>query len=98
MEIYVLRNGQKMGPYTPDEVRSSLAAGSVQPTDLGWQEGAPDWQPISSILGFGADMPPAVPRQTFTRMPEPLGTLSGTPENLPAGATKFSVPPMIFRQ
>ena len=42
MEIYVLRNGQKMGPYTPDEVRSSLAAGSVQPTDLGWQEGEPE--------------------------------------------------------
>ena len=75
MGIYVLRNGQKMGPYTADEVRSSLAAGSVKPTDLAWQDGAPDWQPIASLPDVGANGPPAIPRQIIP--PPPASPTSG---------------------
>jgi hypothetical protein len=58
-----------MGPYTPEEVRSSVAAGSVQPTDLAWHEGAPDWKPLASIPGFGADALTAIPRQIISPPP-----------------------------
>jgi hypothetical protein len=75
MQFYIHRNGQKIGPYTPDEVRSSLAAGSVQPNDLAWHEGAEDWLPLTSIPGLGSDGPPAIPRQIIP--PPPSAPTSG---------------------
>src|SRR5580693_3787579 len=55
MKILVHHNGQQLGPYSLEEVRAGLAAGTLFPNDLAWQEGAPNWVPLASLpaLDFG---------------------------------------------
>ncbi len=55
MELYVLKNGETLGPLELAEVRHLLAAGKLLPTDLACLEGAPGWAPLSTL----ADAPPA---------------------------------------
>jgi hypothetical protein len=60
MQLYIHRNGEKTGPFPLEDVRSSLAAGSLQLTDLAWHEGASDWLPLASIPAVTGDHPPAI--------------------------------------
>jgi len=63
MQLYIHRNGEKTGPYSLDDVRAYLNAGSFQPNDLAWYEGASDWAPLVSIPGlFSSTPPPPLPR------------------------------------
>jgi Domain of unknown function (DUF4190)/GYF domain 2 len=58
MEIYLARDGQRVGPFPLEEVLRQLAAGTLQPTDLAWTEGAADWMPVSSLPGIVVAAPP----------------------------------------
>jgi hypothetical protein len=49
-EIYLVRNGQKAGPYSPEQVKASLASGILTSTDLAWHNGITDWVPLGSII------------------------------------------------
>ncbi|HEX4129503.1 MAG TPA: DUF4339 domain-containing protein [Pirellulales bacterium] len=51
LSIYVARDGKQLGPFTPAEVRSQLAQGSIASGDLGWREGMPDWRPLAEVMG-----------------------------------------------
>ena len=51
MQIYLSRNGQRLGPYPVEEVNRQLAAGTVNPSDLGWSETSPGWKPLLSFAG-----------------------------------------------
>jgi hypothetical protein len=48
MQIHVAKNGQRLGPFPPEEVRQKLYSGELQGSDLGWTEGSPDWVPLAS--------------------------------------------------
>jgi len=50
MEIHVARNKEKLGPYSPEEVRSRLAAGQLSGDDLGWREGLAQWVPLGVVM------------------------------------------------
>jgi hypothetical protein len=50
MEIYIYKNGQKLGPFNEQVVRAGIATGQFLHTDFGWYPGLPDWQPLSQIL------------------------------------------------
>lgn len=50
MQIHIAKNGQRMGPYSEEQVRQMLASGSIAATDLAWHEGMADWQPVASVL------------------------------------------------
>ena len=50
MQIHVAHAGQKMGPYSIEEVRQRLSEGSFAPSDLAWHEGITDWVPLSSLV------------------------------------------------
>ncbi len=50
MQIYLAKNEQKFGPYTPDEVRARIAAGQVSESDPGWHAGLAAWLPVSQVL------------------------------------------------
>jgi predicted nucleic acid-binding Zn ribbon protein len=54
MEIFIHRDGQDSGPYSPGEIRDRIASGRLKPTDMAWYEGLPDWVPLSQIR-----LPPA---------------------------------------
>lgn len=58
MRILVHHDGQQLGPYTLDEARAALAAGTLRTTDLAWQEGTPNWVPLASLLAGAGGAPP----------------------------------------
>ena len=59
MNIYVAKNGNQLGPFSIDQIRSMLASRIVQLSDLAWTDGLPDWQPLSTILP-SPEMPPPI--------------------------------------
>ena len=61
MLIHVSRDGQQFGPYTPEDVQTYLANGSLLSTDMGWVEGTADWVPLPQLVSGSAVPPPAVP-------------------------------------
>jgi len=52
MNFYVGKNGQQLGPFTQDQVRSMLDGGLLGHADLAWHEGVPDWAPLGQLLGL----------------------------------------------
>ncbi len=51
MQLYLNRDGQRAGPFSLEEVNRQLAAGQLNPTDLGWSESSPGWKPLLSFTG-----------------------------------------------
>lgn len=51
MQIYINRNGERIGPLPIEEVNRRLAAGILNPTDQGWSETSPGWKPLLSFTG-----------------------------------------------
>ena len=49
MEIFIHRNGQDFGPYSPREIRDRIRSGQLLRTDMAWYEGATDWMPLSDV-------------------------------------------------
>lgn len=49
MQIFIQHQGQQTGPFPVEQIRTGLAHGIYQPTDLAWYEGAAGWMPLTSI-------------------------------------------------
>lgn len=49
-QYYLIRDGQKAGPFKRELVETLLRAGQVGPRDLGWQEGQSGWRPLGELL------------------------------------------------
>jgi len=47
---YLARDGQQYGPLTDPELAKFVELGHLQPTDLLWREGFPDWRPALSVF------------------------------------------------
>lgn len=52
---YLAREGQQYGPLTEAEMARFIELGHLQPTDLLWREGFPDWRP--ALVVFPARKP-----------------------------------------
>ena len=59
--IHVNRSGTSLGVFSDEDVRAGLRTGRFAPTDLGWREGMPQWQPLSQFTEFAADIPSGAP-------------------------------------
>jgi hypothetical protein len=70
MQIYVMIDGNRQGPYSPEEVRQYLATGQLQPQMLAWCEGMADWQPLGTLPDFA--LPAAKPGGNPGRSRTPL--------------------------
>src|SRR5215510_8496589 len=54
---YLARDGQQYGPLTDPELAKFVELGHLQPTDLLWREGFPEWRPALAVFppqGTGA--------------------------------------------
>jgi hypothetical protein len=52
MQIYLYQNEQQTGPYTEQQIRDLVAAGTIRTTDVCWYEGLSDWQPLDTVISF----------------------------------------------
>lgn len=61
MEIWIIRDGEKIGPLHDFEVRQKIEAGELPPTTPAWHEGQSEWKPLKEIDIFTRefDVPPA---------------------------------------
>jgi uncharacterized RDD family membrane protein YckC len=51
MQIYILKNDERLGPYTVEEVSQRLAAGHLLGNDWAWHEGLSTWTPLGEVVG-----------------------------------------------
>jgi membrane protein YdbS with pleckstrin-like domain len=86
MELYIHKNGEQLGPYSEDQVRSYLIDETLHSSDLAWYDGAPDWAPLSSISTFARRTPPPLPRLTpaarLSRVARPVDLPEISPDSL----------------
>ncbi len=61
MEIFVLRNGEQVGPFSEETVQSQLKRGGLLSTDNAWRKGLPAWIPLGELLSVGSSETPPAP-------------------------------------
>jgi len=49
IDVYVLRNGQRHGPYALETVRAGLSDGTFKSDDQAWHAGIDGWVPLHSL-------------------------------------------------
>jgi len=54
MEIYLYQEGQQVGPYDEEQIRSMVASGTILDTEVGWHAELTDWQPLNTFLNLPA--------------------------------------------
>lgn len=50
MKIFLQRDGQQIGPYTEDYLRSAVISGEINQFDLAQPEGADGWRPLCNVM------------------------------------------------
>src|SRR5436190_10140001 len=48
--IHVARGGSNIGSFPLEEIREGLRTGRFLPTDVAWEEGMPEWKPLSQFM------------------------------------------------
>lgn len=91
MQIYITKNGNQTGPFTEEQVRSMISADMISHDDLAWIEGAPDWTPLSTILGISPSPPPIPNLVSSVRAEQPLNKLSDGPTGIGGWLVFFCV-------
>jgi len=94
MHFYILRGGEQLGPFSPEEARQRLANGEFQLTDLAWAEGLADWVPLSALPGFAPVRPLEHPSISVPPMPpERVLPAARQPPSQAPGAMRRAVRP-----
>jgi hypothetical protein len=50
MEIYILRDGERIGPFSKDAARILIEQDTVSAEDMAWHKGSKNWRPLEEIL------------------------------------------------
>ncbi|MDR0534426.1 MAG: DUF4190 domain-containing protein [Verrucomicrobiales bacterium] len=69
-QIFIGKNGQKLGPFSVAEIKQKLANGEISKFDLAWHEGLAEWKPLGFLQEIAANgeippplvAPPAIPQ------------------------------------
>src|SRR3984893_12135451 len=99
--IHVSRGATSLGAFPEEQVREGLRGGRFAPSDLGWREGMPNWQPLSQFPEFAADIaaapaaaPPPQGGPAPASAPPPTEATLETPAPPPqVGAMPAPAPP-----
>jgi hypothetical protein len=59
MEIYIHRDNEDFGPYSPETAQDYINDGALLETDLAWHEGMDEWKPLGEVLGITRPALPA---------------------------------------
>jgi hypothetical protein len=72
VQIYVAKNGQRLGPLTIMDVKERLGDGTLTDQDMAWRDGLQAWVPLSQIMGESV-APPPMPAAAVGRGVAPIG-------------------------
>ncbi len=75
IQWYLARDGQQFGPLSEAELAKFIDLGHMQPTDLLWRDGFPDWRPAMVVFPQrkGAATRPAPPPKAQPASPQSTG-------------------------
>jgi uncharacterized RDD family membrane protein YckC len=77
MEYHIARNGQALGVFAEQDVRSKLLSGEFQPSDLCWTEGMADWRALGTTdLGQSASQAQAQASHVFNPYAPPVAAVA----------------------
>ena len=73
MDIYILRDGKEIGPFSEETTQTLLKQGSIAEADYAWHAGLPKWIPLAEALRTGTSLetPPPPPPSAATETPVP---------------------------
>jgi uncharacterized RDD family membrane protein YckC len=96
MDIYLLQDGQRRGPFRVFQVKEMVDRGEAAVTDLAWHGGLDGWQPLGEV----AALVPYLPRPANVPPPLPEGYFENLPGTLPIGQrhTGAGKPPFPWRR
>ena len=83
MDIYILRDGSELGPFSEETTQSMLREGSIREVDYAWHHGLPKWLPLTDVLNAA---PPALETPP---PPPPLAAETPLPTLSPAAAAQL---------
>jgi len=72
MQIYLLIEDDRQGPFTPEEIAEKIKAGECTPETLAWKDGMEDWQPLRDVLPQSASAQPPLSQAAPPPLPPPL--------------------------
>ncbi len=55
MQIYLLLNGEQVGPYSLEQIQEMLASGAVALDTQAWHEALPEWTTVLQLTGTGEE-------------------------------------------
>ncbi len=81
MEIWIIRDGEKTGPFHDFEVRRRIEDGELSAETVGWHEGLDGWKPLSEIVLFRREFeaPAARPEPDRTQEESAPSNRTGPP-------------------
>jgi hypothetical protein len=86
---HISKDGQNLGPYSIEEIRSRLRGGELTPDSPAWTEGMADWQPIRVILS--SSLPPIPTTVAASSVIPKSETLATVALMLPLGGTALNM-------
>jgi len=69
MEVFIIRDGEQMGPFEDRTVQEMLAEGKVSHEDYAWRTGMSAWIPLREVMGSAirSSTPPPAPVESGIR-------------------------------
>jgi len=86
MEIWIIRNGEKVGPIEDYEVRRRINAGEISPDSPAWHDGLDSWRPFSEIDLF---------KHEFSQLKKPVEVSQPVEKVEIPSASAVPVPPPL---
>jgi hypothetical protein len=80
VDYYYNRDGQKHGPFAPDQIKQLVVQGQLRPDDLLWKEGWDTWQKAGEVKGLfakPATVGPPAPPLPVPPVPGPVAPAGG---------------------
>ncbi|HEY3901310.1 MAG TPA: DUF4339 domain-containing protein [Chthoniobacter sp.] len=91
MHIYIMRDGQRIGPFSRDAAQILIQQGTVSAEDLAWQKGCFDWLPLGEVLESDpAETADSAEPPSDGDPPEPNPAEPPEPKGEPASATQIA--------
>lgn len=102
---FYAKQGKQLGPVPLEQLQKALAKGDVQPSDLVWCEGMPQWTPAAHVKELAGNVsrasapaaPPSPPAAGKPRKAEPAGPPQPAPAApAPGGGENGGGPLSLF--